>query len=106
MATIRSVISIISSETQNLLVLLLPTKESSFRNRVVKPSASLLELFKNEQSIRTELINFFEEENINYLDVLPILQSAEKQPFNVDSDGHPNTYGYEIIARAVNDSLE
>ena len=104
--------SICKSNGIRFVVLLIPTKES-VHSKYIKGNKSL----KNSEIIDTVLnyesiINeFFKEEfknnNISFVDLLEDLRSAvdKKQIYNSNEDVHPNKYGYEIIARALHQSL-
>jgi len=65
----------------DLLIVLIPTKESVFANRVLEPDKHIgySSLVANEEDNRRQLIEFLEREKIQYIDVLPVLQMAERQ---------------------------
>ena len=99
--------------TQNditLLIVLIPTKESVFAKEIredsqLKNRDTLLKLIAAEDSVLEKTTAFFDSNNINYISALPEMQkkidSLLLYPSNLD--GHPNQFGYEVIAREVND---
>jgi lysophospholipase L1-like esterase len=87
----------------NFLVVLLPTKESTFWPRVESPMQhkDLELLVANENVLKNELIAFFNKEDIKYLDMLPAMLAAEVQPYFENTDGHPNPMGHKIISDQI-----
>jgi hypothetical protein len=84
-------------------VLLLPTKEYVFWPKVEHPERykGLIDLVRNEERLRAEMIRFFQANAIDYIDPAPALRSSPDQPYFPDADGHPNMKGHKIIAEAV-----
>lgn len=84
-------------------VLLLPTKEYVFWPKVDHPERykGLRDLVRNEERLRAEMIRFFEENAIDYIDPAPALRTSLDQPYFPDADGHPNMKGHKIIAEEV-----
>ncbi len=97
----------IRSSGADLLIVLMPTKESVFAKRVLDPDRHIgySSLVSNEENNREQIIGFLEREKIQYIDVLPVLQMAEHQPYPENADGHPNAFGHSIIANRVIDWL-
>ena len=91
----------------DFLVLLIPTKESVFLPRVVnrREHVDLERLAAAERRLRAELARHLAEQGIRYLDLLPVLRAASRQPYFGDGDGHPNPHGHELIGDAVAKSL-
>ena len=88
-------------------VLLIPTKELVFKELMEESDplpASVAELSTAEEYVLETIKHFLEEENIPYLEVLPILRGCIKegqQPYQITPDGHPNRIGHRAIAEAV-----
>ena len=85
---------------QQLLVVVLPTKESVFWPRVDQPHAypELARLVENETGIRERFAQALEKEGIPVIDVLSALRKSPTQPYFEDFDSHPNETGHAIIA--------
>jgi hypothetical protein len=91
------------------LVVLIPTKETVFRNLGQNPSRSYSSLTENEERFWRTTKAFFAQNGIEYLDALPTLQEqlgAGIQPYPVSPDGHPNEHGHRAIAQLVAAYLE
>jgi lysophospholipase L1-like esterase len=103
---------IIMSKNVDLLVVLIPTKESVFakyieKNRALHNSEIIDELLINEDKVRESVKEYFEEHNIAYVDVLYALRNSvgEEEIYPQNSNGHPNKNGYRIIAETVQQYL-
>ena len=86
------------------LVVLVPTKETVFRDLWKHPSTSYRSLIINEERFWSITKNFFSYNGIEYLDSLPVLKKQLAlgiQPYPVSSDGHPNEHGHIAIADLV-----
>ncbi len=46
------------------------------------------------------------EQGIKFIDPVPALRMAHRQPYNANGDGHPNALGHSIIAEEVLNYLE
>ena len=97
----------------NFVVILFPTKESVFhtraRNSIDIDEEVLRELdsiYENKGALRKNISDYMKSEEIDYVDMLPYLQNAKKQPFFGHEDSHPNELGNLIIAEAVKDLIE
>ncbi len=90
-----------------VVFLLLPTKESVFAPKVLNSNRHpyFAQLVKDEAAHREALIAHFQKANAAYLDLTPVLRSAEKQPYFENADGHPNQLGHRIIAKTVAEAL-
>lgn len=91
-----------------LIVLLLPTKEHAheyiFKKIGKNPSLSYTELIENENFILSDLMSFFKNKNIIYINALGALQEKlnEGVPLYLSSqDGHTNSQGHELIAEIL-----
>lgn len=84
----------------SLLLVLIPTKESVFWPRG-RANAALQRLVANESRLREDLVASLQAQDIPYIDMLPVLRSADAQPYFEDVDGHPNAAGHRLIADAV-----
>ncbi len=90
------------------LVMLIPTKETVFRELWQTPSINYRNLAENEESVWKLTKYFLERNGIEYLDSLPSLREqlvVGIQPYQVSQDGHPNKYGHQAIARLVSGHL-
>ena len=112
MLVVKRVINIIKNKALEIdadfAVILFPTKESVFyaraRNSKILGEEILRELdsiYENEGALRKGISDYMESEEIGYIDMLPYLQNAKKQPFFGHEDSHPNEFGNWIIAKVV-----
>ncbi len=86
------------------LVVLIPTKETVFRDLWQNPASSYRSLTENEERMWRTTKTFLERHGIEYLDALSALRerlAAGIQPYQVSIDGHPNEQGHGAIARLV-----
>lgn len=95
------------------LVLLLPTKELVFSERIAASGVAAPKaydsLVENEQTLRAEMIAALEEAGIEYVDALPALRKCLAEgvsPYPSSADGHPNAAGQKAIAKAVAAALK
>ena len=90
------------------VVLLLPTKEFVFWPKVDKPEGhkQLVLLATTEERLREEIKGYMGEHGIKFIDPVPALRMAHRQPYNSNGDGHPNVLGHSIIAEEVLNYLE
>ncbi len=87
----------------DLLVVLLPTKESVFWPRIAVPEAhpQLREAVLDEATLGARLVQRLERAGVEVLDVQPALRAASAQPYFENGDGHPNPFGHAVIAERV-----
>jgi hypothetical protein len=87
----------------DLLVVLLPTKESVFKPHVANPEehANLVDVWESERQLGAELKRRLGERGIRVLNPIAALSHAHRQTYFEDADGHPNAWGHEIIAREI-----
>ena len=112
-ARLRNIHSTTSETGVELLVVLLPTKEAVFWERISRAPANLNEdvvrqleaVHESERVLRADLLRFLGELQIPFVDTLPHFRDAEAQPFFGDDDSHPNAFGNLVIARAVADEM-
>jgi lysophospholipase L1-like esterase len=90
-----------------MLVVLLPTKESAFWDKIHKPEKfpGLRQLVDNEERWRLRLIEALRKEGVPILDLLPALRGAPVQPYFENTDEHPNETGHRLIADEIADYL-
>jgi hypothetical protein len=91
-----------------LLVLVIPTKESVFADHLLRSPqlhlrAATVDLIKYEGQARDRLFAFLDHSRIPYVDVLPALRSrvASRLYTRSDRDMHPSQNGYRVIGEAV-----
>ena len=110
--SIRQMNDLCSNSSIQLMIALIPTKESVFadyieNNSRINNSDTIDELIANERQVNALMKKYFQQYNISYVDVLPDLQNAVgvKTIYPENEDGHPNAAGYEVIANAIHKSL-
>jgi len=89
------------------LVVLLPTKEFVFQDRIHDADArpGFGELVQAESEATRLLVAFFQANRIDFVDPSLALRTSAAQPYFEDVDGHPNAVGHAIIATAIADHL-
>jgi len=94
---------------RRFIALLIPTKELVYGKQAIGiPSANYHALVRNELQFWEETKIFLREHSIEHLDALGSLRAqleAGPQPYKVSHDGHPNTHGHRVIARAIHSYL-
>jgi len=94
------------------LILLIPSKEYIYHDALdPEPLPGTLQeaLARNEAAIVSRATEFFEENGIEYVDALPEMRRAvaeEVQLYPYSTQSHPDSPGYERIARAAARALE
>ena len=112
----KEMLLLIHAETEAanvaLLILLIPTKETVYADAVDTAQGALDEtyarLVQMEAQARIEIVTLCEEGDIEYADALPVLAAAvqrNEQIYPPTSDGHPNPWGYSLLASSVNEAL-
>lgn len=97
------------SHDVELLVLLIPTKERVYSDRVLQggidlANSSFQELVAFEERVKRQIRMQLEVSNVPYVDLLEPLQAAAAlNAIFPENDGHPNALGYSIIASQVSD---
>ncbi len=90
-----------------LLVILIPTKESVYRDLVQEQAIDLAgssydALLSSEDLVLARIVEVFEQNGIAYQDLFePLQEGVREQMIYPENDGHPNVKGYEIIAGEV-----
>lgn len=93
----------------DLLVLLIPTKERVYSDRVLQgggdlANSSFQDLVAFEEHVKRQIRAQLESSNVPYIDLLePLRAAAELNAIYPENDGHPNALGYSIIASEVSD---
>lgn len=90
-------------------LVLIPTKELVFKDLVFsKDSVHVPELYKRqlmlEEALFHDIKQYLSAHNILYIDLLPALRKSleeNKQPYQINDDGHPNEAGHLAMARAI-----
>lgn len=91
-----------------LLVVLIPTKESTFSGLWNKYPDKYKQLIESEKGFWRSTKSFLDANKIDYVDTLPSLQGELArgiQPYFVDADGHPNKSGHQAIAESIAEHL-
>jgi lysophospholipase L1-like esterase len=103
LALLRDMDQLARSKGTRLVVLLLPTKESVFGERITDPEehVGLQHLLASEAEHREVLVRELAAAGIAFLDLLPALQAADSQPYFENANGHPNEVGQGIVAHEV-----
>jgi lysophospholipase L1-like esterase len=92
-----------------LIVVLIPTKETVFRELWRDSTANYRTVTASEERVSKTVKDFLERHHIEYLDALPVLREQLAigiQPYQVTHDGHPNEHGHKAIAKLVADHLK
>jgi hypothetical protein len=87
-----------------LLVMLIPTKEMVYAPYLESLNDAYSLLVEQETQIRSEMMAFFDESDIAYVDTLPALRQAVDEDIAIYSatfDGHPIANGYRVIAEVI-----
>jgi len=95
-----------------LLVVLIPTKERAYC-RFLKDSGermpnALVRLCDDEERVKEDLVQFLVASMIAHVDVTGAMEEQIRkhiQIYPTDSDSHPRSKGYGVIARAVFDAV-
>jgi len=94
-----------------MVVVLIPTKESAYARLFAKTGFAesnerLKQVIDDEEISRNQISQYFQANDMEYLDLLPALQKANAEiDIYPQTDGHPNWKGYEIIAREIDSYL-
>ncbi len=84
-----------------LVVVLIPTKESVFWPHTDDTDGGLSRLASTEDRLKAELTTHLMSGGIAFVDVTRDLRQADEQPYFGDADGHPNEAGHRLIADAI-----
>ena len=91
------------------VVAIIPTKESSFseylENNYEIPLGEFNEkVIENERIAKKKMLSYLRNSNIEYIDLLPIMQRSIKRDkiyLNSAVDMHPNKNGYRVMAEEI-----
>jgi hypothetical protein len=89
------------AEGVELLVVLLPTKETVFWPHTNLTHSVLSGLVANEARLKQELIGDLNSQSIDVVDAVDSLREAPRQPYFETADDHPNALGHRVIAGVV-----
>jgi hypothetical protein len=89
------------AEGVELLVVLLPTKDTVFWPHTDLKESVLSELVASEARLKQELIADLNSQSINVVDATDPLREAPRQPYFETADSHPNALGHRVIADVV-----
>lgn len=90
----------------SFMVVLIPTKERVYKEIIKAQGATAIfnQLMQDEERLEKRLIQFFENENISYLRLLPALKLSlwsGQSPYPDNADGHPAPVGHQAIAQCL-----
>lgn len=91
-----------------LLVVFIPTKETVYAPYLASLSDLFSLLVEQEAQISSEMMDFFDENEIAYVDTLSALQQAVADGISIyptTFDGHPVAGGYAVIAEVVSRTI-
>ena len=94
----------------NFVVAVIPTKETVYSKYIdvrFDKNNLLGKFIDNESKVNNEIIKHFKHNAINYIEILPFMKNNIGGPmiYTAGTDGHPNKYGYAIIAQAMAEYL-
>jgi hypothetical protein len=89
------------AEGVELLVVLLPTKETVFWPHTKLRDGVLSELIAVEARLKQELIADLNSQSIQIVDATGALREAPRQTYFETADAHPNPLGHRVIADVV-----
>jgi len=90
-----------------LLVVVIPTKEYVYAKKIKIKHPIYSKLIDNESKATELLVNFLNDNKINYIEPLNAMRkaAANKAIYPSGYDGHPNEDGYYIIAKEIKNYL-
>lgn len=95
-----------------LIVAIIPTKgvaySNLFEDEYIANHNSFIPKIESELKLKSDLMSFFENVDIEYVDTTPLLEASLKEgqtPFHESANEHPNEHGYKIIAEAIADVM-
>ena len=89
------------AEGVELLVVLLPTKDTVFWPHTNHKEGVLATLVANEARLKRELIADLNAQSIDVVDATEPLREAPRQPYFESAESHPNPLGHRVIAEVV-----
>ncbi|XOV81718.1 MAG: hypothetical protein ACFHXK_12650 [bacterium] len=90
-----------------LVVTIIPTKARVYREEIVAipeldNRSEIIATLENEDRLRSSIVQKFMENEIEFIDLLPVLQQhARLKNIYPANDGHPNAIGYMAIAEEI-----
>jgi hypothetical protein len=102
-SAVRRIDDVASRRGIKTIFVLIPTKESVFVPKVKEPAAHnyFVKLTEEEARYRHRLAAFMTGAGFNYVDMTPVLQASQTQPYFESADGHPNAVGHRVIAERL-----
>jgi hypothetical protein len=98
---LKSIAEQTRAEGVELLVVLLPTKDTVFWPHTNLREGVLPQLVANEARLKQELISDLNSQRIDVVDATEPLREAPQQPYFEAADSHPNALGHRVIADVV-----
>ena len=99
----------VNNVSTNLYIIVIPTKELVYGKYMVAQKESvnvaLQNIINKEKELKSELINFFNDNQIKYFDLADDMLQAlldNKKIYGESLDGHPLPEGERVIAESVN----
>jgi hypothetical protein len=109
---LRSMDQLSRDHGARLAVVIIPTKETVFADRLLNDPATNLrddieQLVRDEKAATQELLTFLDETGIPHIEPLDALRSRVSENLYTpsDRDMHPNANGYRVIGETVAQSL-
>jgi lysophospholipase L1-like esterase len=98
---LKSIAEQTRAEGVELLVVLLPTKDTVFWPHTNLKESVLSELVATEARLKEELIGDLNSQRIDVVNATEPLRKAPRQPYFETADSHPNALGHRVIADVV-----
>lgn len=94
----------------NFVVVVMPTKAMVYSNYIdyrLDKYGLIKKQIEYESKVTNEVTNHFKYNGINYVEVLPFMQNriGAHMLYTASVDGHPNRWGYDVIAQAIAEYL-
>jgi hypothetical protein len=109
---LREMRDLCSERAIEFVVVLIPTKQNVFAEFItetknIRHFNLINELLSNERELSRLMKSYFDDHGVTYIDVLPDLRRAvsKTNPYPSNLDNHLNPNGNEIVARAIQNSL-
>jgi hypothetical protein len=97
--------NLVAAKGKKLIIIMIPDdyqvntypSYAKYQNLPLLPSA--------RRSINNEFAAFFDQEGIQYIDLLPVFMEQAKQQLYIPEDGHWNTNGHAFTAHIITKEL-
>ena len=94
----------------SFVVVIMPTKATVYSKYIdfkLDKYGLIKKQIECESKVTDEIIKHFKHNEINYIEVLPSMKNSilAHMLYTASIDGHPNRYGYDVIAQAIADYL-